>query len=79
MILTANPDVVKLFPRATVRGLVIDERCTCRHFRSLHSGAYPAAGHGRCNLQNCRCEKFTWHHNVYANAKHETGEKKHGQ
>lgn len=38
--------------------------CECGHEGdgpdSQHLGVGPAAGHGRCTVPTCRCEKFTW-------------------
>jgi hypothetical protein len=36
---------------------VIDERCSCKHNRSVH-GDTLAVGHGGCLM--CACAKFTW-------------------
>lgn len=39
------------------RQKVIDERCTCGHFKSRHAGLN---GHGACKEEDCPCNQFTW-------------------
>lgn len=45
------------FPRATPKGTVVDEWCTCGCLRSMHQDTV-AFGHGSCTY--CKCDKFSW-------------------
>jgi hypothetical protein len=43
---------------------VIDEKCSCGHYKSQHFGSIVTVGHGPCAI--CICKRFTWSGYVYS-------------
>jgi len=37
---------------------MVDETCVCGHLKFQHNGILPL-GHGQCEVQGCKCLKFT--------------------
>mgnify|MGYP001564770319 CR=1 FL=1 len=53
--------LLKMFEGKTSNGkLIVDEFCSCGHYRSHHNDNLGglAVGHGNCT--ECGCKQFTW-------------------
>lgn len=42
-----------------IQDVFIDELCSCGHLKSAH-GDTVSTGHGKCRVEGCDCEKFTF-------------------